>query len=548
MDGIMRPTNIKQTPSPNYSGHGVAVGGLIGAIRNNTIGIAGIAGGDATVGNTGVAMATLKAGATSMNNDYVIEYDNIALIEGIKPIDISIEQQQGADIVNISAGIYNDINYAPNLNLLQVQQNEEYLKEMLHFANRREVTVSASRGGTVSNSIPKTTRIYPASYDDKWVLTTSGCGYDGNIGFRTSASNFTADVNCFYDNNVDISSPAFSGINTTLSASGGYMNLGGTSASAAYTTGVGALLLSYMNDPINNSNYSNLAPEDVERILELSADPSADDPGVDAKSGHGRLDAGMALKSVEKPWNTLYHFGTNASATNTNSLSYMPIATNVAISINEFYRNSITNVYYPRGAYKVNVYKVTDVMTYSINGNEQLLDKWPRHSGSNLLPLYDANNVLLPREEIMVNSITTTGASVYGYVYEVFDASGTNFLGWWPFDIANYQTQAKLEISLFGHDPNQPNELSENEAIKTNAKLYPNPVQDVYTIEYTSAKKESITLEVQDALGKRIEKVSFPARVGMNTIPLHAHALASGMYFVTLSNSASKLSMKFTKH
>ena len=78
--------------------------------------------------------------------------------------------------------------------------------------------------------------------------------------------------------------------------------------------------------------------------------------------------------------------------------------------------------------------------------------------------------------------------------------------------------------------------------------IYPNPVQNVYTIEYTSAKKESITLEVQDALGKRIEKVSFPARVGMNTIPLHAHALASGMYFVTLSNSASKLSMKFTKH
>src|ERR1043165_7985059 len=112
----------------------------------------------------------------------------------------------------------------------------------------------------------------PARFDDDWVLAVGGTGMNGSWWGTDPNDEFIA----AYGPGIDIAAPANDLIITTTkldtvnqSPWGSIGNENGTSSATAHASGVAALLLSYLNDSI--SAYKNLAPEDVEYILQRSA-------------------------------------------------------------------------------------------------------------------------------------------------------------------------------------------------------------------------------------------------------------------------------------
>ena len=481
------------------------------------------------------------------NNTLEIDLCNDAIISSSQAPS-SIYNNFGVNIQNITSGVFN---VAPYTDPLFIENNKAFLLEMFHFANRLKVSVLATRGDdSYSPGISNLTQnIYPASLDENWITTVSGSGNDGNIGYHINTNNYNADFNSFYGNDVDISAPGFSGMiystaNGTISSYDNFQV--GTSNSSTHASGVAALLMSYLNDNTGASNYKNLAPEDIERILELSA-KDVDAIGTDNKSGYGLLNAGKALQLVEKPHNTVYHFGTNLASNSTNTLTYTQVATGVNISTPELYTDPYVPANtFPAGNYKVNVYKVTDNITYNINSNEDVSAYWARHSSSEVLPLYDGTNVLTPRERITVVSCTSTAAEVYGYVYELLDATN-NTIAWWPCNISDIASKAKFEITILWHDPNHPNDISSTNEEQGSINLYPNPANDFVTLNYNANANSKIEICLQDAIGNNIGSLKVNALIGNNNYHFDISKLSGGVYFYTIHDGIKSQSTKLIK-
>src|SRR5690606_11769610 len=133
-------------------GHGTPIAGIIGAIRNNELGVAGIAGGDYNQSQLGVrlydfkildnsgtlsrvsdAIDAITEGATSGNNSYVYTLD----------------------VMNHSWGV----------TIGQLAQDAEALKESIRYTNRNNVAIVVASGNTGNTNV-----YYPATYNDGWVM------------------------------------------------------------------------------------------------------------------------------------------------------------------------------------------------------------------------------------------------------------------------------------------------------------------------------------------------------------------------------------------
>ena len=109
-----------------------------------------------------------------------------------------------------------------------------------------------------------------------------------------------------YSSFVDVAAPADRALVRTLSnTSANTQSFEGTSASAPHVTGIAALMMSYWNDATNK-----LAPEDVERVLELTAIDKVVRPsavGRDNFTGWGMVNAEAAVAIIDKTEVNLRH-------------------------------------------------------------------------------------------------------------------------------------------------------------------------------------------------------------------------------------------------
>lgn len=248
--------------------HGTQVAGIIGAYRNNEIGIAGIAGGEEGL-NLGCQIFALKAGP-AMCADY--SYRCLKSSNIIQAI-IDAATGYGCHIINASFG---GGNYT------------ESERDAIRIAAQNNVLVVVSKGNSNTDNFN-----YPADYDNNWVLSV---GASDENDAKASFSNF--------GNKIDVVAPGVDNMIYTTFGPEYYTSFNGTSASAPVVSGVASLILSEAIEQNRTLHFN-----DVEGLICSSAEDVnfSTYPGYDDYLGYGRVNAGKALEMMNKPWQMNYH-------------------------------------------------------------------------------------------------------------------------------------------------------------------------------------------------------------------------------------------------
>ncbi|MDZ7401019.1 MAG: S8 family serine peptidase [candidate division KSB1 bacterium] len=214
------------------NGHGTSVAGIVGAVANNAIGVAGVA--------PGCRLMNLRAG-TSQG---LLEEDDVASA-------IIYAVDNGVRVINMSFG---DV------------ATSQMLRDVCQFAYQSGAVLIASAGNSQSAAVH-----YPSGF-----LETISVGATTEDDYLAGFSNYGA--------TIDLVAP---GVSLLTTAKGNdYRTFSGTSAAAPVVSGVVGLMLSLRPD-LNN--------QDVRNILVSSADDLGE-PGWDPYYAAGRLNAARALE------------------------------------------------------------------------------------------------------------------------------------------------------------------------------------------------------------------------------------------------------------
>ncbi|AYO31419.1 hypothetical protein D2962_13155 [Biomaibacter acetigenes] len=249
------------------NGHGTHVAGIIGAIANNTIGIAGAA--------SGVKIMPVKV------LDANGEGDSGKIIEGIK-----WAVNHGADIINMSL---ERSRYIVDESGKTVDAFSQIEYEAIQYALEKGVIMVAAVGNEsnhwttdepgdldiVQNDKKYDSPVgYPAAYSG--VLGVGAVDWYSNTGFIIADFSNTGDE-------VDVAAPGVGIISTYLNSNYEYES--GTSQAAPIVSGLAALL---------KAGDESLSNEDIEKtIMESAIDLG--EPGVDTEFGFGLVNGYRAF-------------------------------------------------------------------------------------------------------------------------------------------------------------------------------------------------------------------------------------------------------------
>lgn len=516
--------------------HGTMVTGIIGAQRDNTIGIAGIAGGDpdsAANVSQGVKLYDMIVccnPGSPLSTSYVTDL-NEALFEGAVS---GTDPYNGLHIMNMSLGTTGAFANAS-------------LRQHILFARDNGVILVGARG---HGSSQDSTLIYPAVYPDELILNVGGSGTDGHYKKNTngSASGYlgaTANAYTYISKNMDFTAPqAYENIysldNNTNDNS--YLSFGGTSAAAAHVSGVASLMLSYHNS--SAASDQNLSIEDVEHILQYTAtdDILADSSstyGYDKYSGFGRINGGKALQVIEKPYYQVLHFTAWL-----NSSDMVQVANNVQNG-NGFRLNDWSFGAPNLGAsVDVDVYKITGVSQHGqwISPTGVILGHWIRNSYSDAFDTcYTASS--LPQVDAYkfagFDYFNPDSAQLFGYLY---NAPG---LGQW---FPQNPTTGLIKLSYTVHTYDSSGQTIVEELEDINISLYPNPAKDFVNLQFTMPQNGKALIRVLDMNGRVVlSLMNEMIEGGIHTMQVPVQSLQQGLYFFEIAIDNKTTVKKFIK-
>lgn len=367
----------------NGDSHGTAVAGIIGALSNNGVGVAGIAGGDASVGNNGVQLFALKVGGAGS------DFTNSCVFAAIYDAATSTSAGgYGCDIINYSGTL------SPSQYSSYWTDPVNGYRKAISYAAQNGVILVAAKGNNSS-----TAQYYPADFQDNLVISVGA-----------SDENDSRWYNSNYGNNMDVVAPGVTNhvLTTKRVASGNnYSSFEGTSASAPIVSGVAALL---------KSVNGNLHRDDVERLIEISAKKVGSIPyvnGYNDQMGYGRVDAGRALALLNAPYVLEQKSVTGGTVSNTPSSEQIILLNDAGNGL-------------PDGSYIGKRYDVRTTVTIPASlCNEQYV--WARTSGATLgwsaaIP----NNQMGYTEVLSVSGNTVTLRTWVFYIQNVVNGQQIN--------------------------------------------------------------------------------------------------------------------------
>lgn len=495
--------------------HGTQVAGIAAAIRNNEKGIAGVAGGDFTQGNTGVSLYTF--GIFGPGGIYCGDVDaSAAITEAANYIlqPNGTYTGYGLDIQNHSWG---GIPRSSNVG------------RAIKGAARNQCVLVCSRGNDpndpgLENGTNKDN--YPATYNDEWVISVGASGNNRKrLNIQTNnVSSYPVLWSSMYGKAMDVIAPGdwyyvpttidnnvYSNRTGSVYACFGtnYCEFNGTSASAPHVSGLAGLLLSKYR-PVNGF-FERLEPEDVENLIEKYAEHWASGPSFyNDDQGWGLINPDNTLDKIKNNQYKIYHFTNGWPRTETNM-------GNITINVPSPTAGNPGLFGLPTGNNVVEKWKIVETYTNTFGSNEQILGYWPRLNATNGLKDFSSNGLTDDEHASYTFSLSgsTLTVTVTTYAYK-----NTSTRLWLNYD----KSKVKTAYSVHTFDPTK-SAINEVNLSKIELKLYPNPASNKIIIDLENNKVE--TIEVFDINGKN-QSISY--LINSKTVLLNTQQLANGIY------------------
>ncbi|MFN0275526.1 MAG: S8 family serine peptidase [Chitinophagales bacterium] len=497
------------------SSHATSVSGILGAISNNDIGIAGIAGGsfDADDPNsTGVQLFDFEIG---------IDFDED---EGSE----SINAEYAAEGILEGASYTPDGSYGYGLHIMNHSWGGENgggdmitVGENIKFAFYNHVINVCAKGNDGVDDMH-----YPSDLRDLHILSVGGSAFDGEHEEEANFGN-GIDLIAPYGNIPDV---------WTLDndSEDDYHFFAGTSGSSPHVAGTAALMLSQNNNADAAPHFENLTHEDVENLLQLTADDRGD-TFYDDETGWGLLDAGEALALVDRPQFKVEHFCSTYDEDD--------IILDDEDIPGLLLAEGFTGV--SAGLYWADRYRINEVSNHTLTATTEILNSWVLPSLSNVL---DAFSPVVNQPNFVLGIPTLTSVDVTGYIYFIKQQypSGSLINKWIPFD--PYATDSKFCYSLHTFDEDAVDEIDEVIIENLALSLYPNPVADVTHLQITSEFECEVTYSIANISGQKTNsEVTLNLLSGVNAYDISFSNLPKGVYILSVFNNSFNHSFRVIK-
>jgi subtilisin family serine protease len=491
----------QETPDPD--GHGTAVAGIVGALRNNSTGSAGVAGGDTQNQNTGCQLFSMGIPTyIPVNDNQVISVVHSiaapAIVEGAA-FNPNTGFGYGLDIQNHSWG-------APQFSVTLENAVRSCWENSCLF-----VVSSGNDGDATIN--------FPASFQDEWVLKV---GANNANSVRAPFSTF--------GNALDIVAPGTNDLYASLDHdnNSGYDYDGdGTSFAAPHVAGVAALL--HSEHHVNNGYPNNLAPEDFEEIIQRFPTDILD-PGFDQQTGFGIVNAEEALAGLSMPQFQIRHAGGQSDPLNT-----------VAASQNVVLAENINGI--AAGIYTADRHQVTYNFITILEPNQTMIDIWPRLSSS--IGTSAANP--LTGQKFFNFTVTTTqnvvSVSTTTFAWFISSSVWGQAINQW---IPAHPSQLQTAYSIYVED-NTITSVREIEK-ESNVNLFPNPSTDQFTMSFELLSPADVQLELIDGMGRVVANHNLPNQSsGSQSVTIDIANLSSGLYLCNLYLGNERITKRVVK-
>lgn len=522
-------THISNVTDP-LSDHGTSCAGVIGALRNNSLGVAGIAGGDVdNAGNTGVQLFSMGI----LRNGSLLEIADCAAAIVEASTQTTNGFGYGLHILSNSYGF--ELGNPSANNGTWNNSHRNILGEAVRTSWENQCTFIASRGNDNNQDLK-----FPACYDDDRVLCVGASGENGERKVPVSAS--CANWGSSFGNEVDIIAPGeISLVLTTHQPTipnscfsytdNNYQTFNGTSAAAPHVAGVAGLMLSEHNTV--NGYPNNLSPDDVEQLIQIygvDRDGGGTFPnGFDNQNGWGLLDAANVMQHLDMPNYQVLHSGIP------NNTSQMGGFINQQISLPSGFGNLAAGNYM---ADRIDVTHTYLILLPSVN--HSVIHTWSRPSS--IVGLSAANPVFdKPFNNLTVTSVpgVVSVNAVSSCYFISTSMSGQTINQWIPAPPAQLKTTFSLHLYN--------NITTGIEQSQADISVFPIPFSDNITLKHPFLEVQNLKLEIVDMTGRVVHHETIANRQSNGFISVDLEKLSAGLYLCKLSDNEQTLVTKIVK-
>jgi hypothetical protein len=440
------------------------------------------------------------------------------------------------------------------------------LRDGIRLAFEAEIIIVNSRGNSNTQLFYGYEDVYPATFLDDWGISVGGATENGERYSDQVSTNGSVNpifYQSYYGNDMDILAPCVryvqdpitmaitDMIRTTSTPPNNIDYFGATSAAAAHTSGIVALLQSF--------TQTNLAPEDAEHLLEYGAkdgvytDNSFPNPiqiafpGYDDESGWGMSDALESIKCLEPGFSGVFHFQSQPTVG-----SEQQIANNANIYLSYDYEIPSSGTIIPEGQYSgVKIYRYTKNKAHGFNTSSYLYmvdaerpGYWVRNSSSNLWgynPPSGSSSLVIPEANVNITQATIIDATLEGYYYELNyngqtyilpEGADTNPKFAWSLLVRN-------DLGLVSNEKEIDNQLP--------FQTYPNPGQDHIFAVFSLASSQYVHLSISSIQGQHIWHKEGKYQEGEHSIDIDISTFAKGIYVISLQTKESIITKQIIK-